>query len=1136
VAEPAAISRLAVRLGQALGASADLFADFSTHALGVALPDTVTSADAVRTALEHAATAAADLSTAAANLDTAAGSGSDAEHLAGLAAFGAALSAYFVAMANVAAAVDSAISAVSVPDPAERAAAQALAAALAKRLADVVAGNAIEHTAPELMFVLKLLGLAEWGYQPSDGATELSTDHVEMRLHLERLKDLFADPAAHFQSAHGWGTPAFDPTDFFTIYRQFFPAFEAIRTGIDNGDPFIRHGDITVRRASEVVPPGLRVLWDREYGVEEDSRGEINEAWGGTLSGKLTIAAGASALIQAPLSVDVTTSADASGEVKLYVDRNDGAGPIDLLGGTGLLSVTLDNAAIGLGIEADWNPLTGVATFDALLFAALKGATLVIGSGDADGFIDELLSSADVSGSFDLTAEWSVQDGLRVHGSGGVEIRLPIHRSLGFATLESLYLALRTAADGTLQLETSAAITGKFGPLTAAVDRVGARLDLRFPDDTGGGFGLFDLDLAFKPPTGVGLAIDAEVAQGGGDLYFDPDKEEYAGFLELTLLDYVTVKAIGVITTRLPDGSKGFSLLLIVTAEFGTGIQLGFGFTLLGVGGLLGLNRTVRLQPLLDAVRTGAIQSVMFPTDVVANASRIISDLRAFFPSERGIFLIGPMAKIGWGTPPLLTLSLGVIIEIPGNITILGVLRVVLPDEQAAVLRLQVNFVGAIEFDKQRAWLFAALFESRILNTTLEGEMGVLFAWGAQANFVVSVGGFHPQFQAPALPFTVPQRITNNILDASYGRIRIAGYFAVTSNTVQFGARAELFFGISSASVEGHLSFDALFQFNPFFFAIDISASVEVKLFGFGLFSISLHFTLEGPSPWRATGYGKIGFLFFSKKVTFDFTWGPAQDTSLPPIQVMPLLVAEYKKLENWRAALPPANTLTVSLRALPEGDTTLVLHPLGRLAVSQRAVPLDVDITKVGSQRPSDATRFRLSVINGLDKSGDVDEAFALGQFQDFDDAAKLSKPAFEPLPGGLEAAPSGGYYRTGNAAKRNVRYETVVLDRGRLRPARDLLGYLGTVFTHFLNGNAATRSAPSHKRRRQLAPFDEKITVGEDGYVVASTVDNSAQSTTVFDSQAKADSFLADQLAQDPSLAGSLHVISSFELTGAP
>ena len=43
----------------------------------------------------------------------------------------------------------------------------------------------------------------------------------------------------------------------------------------------------------------------------------------------------------------------------------------------------------------------------------------------------------------------------------------------------------------------------------------------------------------------------------------------------------------------------------------------------------------------------------MFPHDVVANAPRIISDLRRFFPPEPGTFLIGPMAKLGWGTPTL---------------------------------------------------------------------------------------------------------------------------------------------------------------------------------------------------------------------------------------------------------------------------------------------------------------------------------------------------------------------------------------------------------------------------------------------------------------------------------------------------
>src|SRR6185436_3089306 len=116
------------------------------------------------------------------------------------------------------------------------------------------------------------------------------------------------------------------------------------------------------------------------------------------------------------------------------------------------------------------------------------------------------------------------------------------------------------------------------------------------------------------------------------------------------------------ITTKMPDGSKGFSMLIIISAEFNPAFQLGYGFTLIGVGGLLGLNRTVLLQPLRDGVRTGAVNSIMFPQNVVQNAPRIISDLKAIFPPYEGKFLIGPMGKIGWGTPTLVSLSLGLII------------------------------------------------------------------------------------------------------------------------------------------------------------------------------------------------------------------------------------------------------------------------------------------------------------------------------------------------------------------------------------------------------------------------------------------------------------------------------------------
>src|SRR4029079_6308787 len=128
----------------------------------------------------------------------------------------------------------------------------------------------------------------------------------------------------------------------------------------------------------------------------------------------------------------------------------------------------------------------------------------------------------------------------------------------------------------------------------------------------------------------------------------------------------------------------GFSLLVILSVEFGTGLQLGLGFTLLAVGGLIGLNRTVNLQALIEGVRSGAINSVMFPKDIIANAPKIISDLRAFFPPREGTFLIGPMLKLGWGPPTLVSVALGVIVEIPGNITILGVLKVAIPADDVA--------------------------------------------------------------------------------------------------------------------------------------------------------------------------------------------------------------------------------------------------------------------------------------------------------------------------------------------------------------------------------------------------------------------------------------------------------------------
>jgi len=638
----------------------------------------------------------------------------------------------------------------------------------------------------------------------------------------------------------------------------------------------------------------------------------------------------------------------------------------------------------------------------------------------------------------------------------------------------------------------------------------------------------------------VGLSINTGVVKGGGFLRFNPDKEEYDGILELNLNSIISVKAIGLITTRMPDGSKGFSLLLIITAEFGSPIQLGFGFTLSGVGGLLGLNRTMRLEEIATGIRDGGINSVMFPQNVIENAPRIISDLKRYFPAEEGTFLIGPMVKIGWGTPNLVTVSMGVIIEIPGNIAILGILKLALPDEDAALIVIQVNFIGAIEFDKKRLWFFAAIFESRVLFITLEGEMGLLVGWGDDANFVVSVGGFHPAFNPPPLPFGAIARIAINILNTSFARIRVEAYFAVTSNSVQFGAKAELYFGVSAFNIDGHLAFDALFRFSPFYFIIRISASLSVKVFGIGLFSVRMRGSLEGPTPWHVEGTGSISLLFFDIDVDFSHTWGNEAETTLPPITVLPQLLAEFEKMENWQSVVPDNNQILVSLRELEPGTTGLVLHPVGSLKISQRYVPLDLTIDKVGNQKPSDANRFSVAVdtdSSGLEKVADVQEQFAIGQYVSKSDSELLSAKSYEPINSGIEMAVKGGQYKSPKAVKRVVRYEEIIIDTHYKQFIRPFFAWFGTLFSLFLNGNAVSKSSLSFNQKKKLQPYADKVEVGKILYGVAKNSDNTAYSTgsIKFTSQAQAEDYLKQQVSRDANLAEQLHVIPQVEMQEA-
>src|SRR5262249_20425417 len=270
---------------------------------------------------------------------------------------------------------------------------------------------------------------------------------------------------------------------------------------------------------------------------------------------------------------------------------------------------------------------------------------------------------------FELGARWSATQGFSFEGSASAEIDLPLVLSIGPLRINALHLGLGPS-DAGLALEVSMSIGATIGPVAVSVDRIGALATVAFHD---GNLGPLDLDLAFQPPDGAGLVVDAAGVTGGGFLKHDAAKHEYSGVLQLQFID-LALQAFGLITTQVAGGA-GYSLIALVDAEFPP-VQLGWGFTLNGAGGLLALNRTASTDALHAALKAGQLSTILSPNNPPPSARGVLAQLAAFFPAATGRFLFGPRALIGWGTPTVLKAAIAVVIELPEPIRVILLARI----------------------------------------------------------------------------------------------------------------------------------------------------------------------------------------------------------------------------------------------------------------------------------------------------------------------------------------------------------------------------------------------------------------------------------------------------------------------------
>lgn len=1041
---------------------------------------------------------------------------------------------------------------------------------LARALLDLLLIRLLQVEFPLLNATLALLGLSS-ARRITPPEAEIS--YVSWRMEWERFPMLVNDPQALFEAAYKWGTPDFDPKSVMRNFRNFFlmagiPANlqtvdqDRVRALSDSSDvdPVLRIPLFLLRDQNVYTEVGLTLLalhptvggdqYDglaiAPYGVGE-LRGEIDLGVGWTVTaGVRGEGVGGVGLSVRPTTVDFGLLDGSSSDQlalasSLQLSKNrDNEKYTILFGEPGGTRLQIGSAGLGsyMTLEIGQEPEFGVEAY-------IREGSLVIAAGQ-DAFLQKILPPDGITANFDFLLGWSTTRSVYFEGSGGLEITIPLHLAIGPSTIESIYLAAGLNFNtGLIEITGGLSFGAEIGPIAASVNRLGIILSTELSEAP-------TVSAVFLPPIGAGLSIDAGIT-GGGFVEFNTIEERYSGILALSFGE-IAITAIGLITTKMPGGKKGFSLLINIGVIFDPPIELFSGFTLSGVGGLVGINRSMEIEVLQRGIKSKMLDSILFPDPktVVANATTIISNMRAAFPPTEGQFVVGPMVRFGWGNPNIIFANIGIFIELPDpiRIVLMGQVKAAFPEQDNALVVINLDVLGALDFAKEVLTFQASLYDSKVLCFVIYGDSAFLLAWGNDPRFALSLGGFHPKFTPPPPPiiFADLKRLTIGISSGSDFQLTCQAYQALTPNSLQFGARVDLYAAVAGAVVTGYMGFEALFYFSPFSFEVWIGAGVSIKYQGASLADVELSFALSGPTPWNARGKAIIRILFIDVDVGFDITWGNSQQIQIAAENPWLKLEPALRAAGNWGSGLPRGRKMVEALRGA-EGDSaeldTVRVHPTGRLEIKQNVVPLNTRLGKIGNAPIKDFNRFEIIDVR-INKialgAGPVQEFFSRGQFEQLNNQQKLSVPAFEKMPGGVVSSTPADVSRAGATESTALTYESIIIKADLTSEQQPNSGELDWAeagsFVAVSNRQRALKRSGPRGRYMSVQP-DPKVGASEEHYCVVNSKDLSLATLTDVAKKANenmtrmsADYALQAHLSQVPDDAGKLMVVPEYEV----
>ena len=422
----------------------------------------------------------------------------------------------------------------------------------------------------------------------------------------------------------------------------------------------------------------------------------------------------------------------------------------------------------------------------------------------------------------------------------------------------------------------------------------------------------------------AGLAVTADMAgltiAGGLLKSGQPPNIEYLGML-LARFGVYGITIYGGYGEGVANGERFVAFFAVGAINGPIGGPPAFFLT--GIGGGFGINRELVVPTDLS---TFGDYPLIQALDIAASPANPMDQLRSlgtFFPMERGTFWFA--AGISFNSFALVDGIAVVAVEVGDglDISLLGLARMALPRPQVAIVSIEIALIVRFSSSEGVLWVQGQLTDNSWLlypDVRLTGGFAFVtwFKGEYRGQFVLTLGGYHPDFNKPGYP-KVPRLGLRWGIGSSIV-IKAGSYFALTSEAVMAGGDFEASAEFGPAWAEVKFGAHGIVYFDPFRYKVGvyarISAGVTIDTWLFGEITISVHLgasiEVEGPD-----FHGRATFEVGPIELTVEF--GSREQTRKELLGAGPFI---DKYLEAGPGGVARALTAITSSGAQPSGGS----------------------------------------------------------------------------------------------------------------------------------------------------------------------------------------------------------------------